>query len=910
MSLEDLIVKSGKQALGLSLKLWFNYIKTNDRKEIHRAMHVVVSALNKRLTDMGLYFLKIFLSLALDDLDVARDQLENLSPHKNYFKSSESNKYAVYIYLNTIYFIKTQDSKQSKKHLKILEELYAESKDFRYPLLIASVLQELKDEKGAGVYLATSYFYGNNSAFFYLSLYRHFSAIDEIVETKKLLLRFIKWAIAHNFDLTQIFLKHNASISKEIDSDLPLCKAIYKAYPGEWIVHLLCNQFIANSDLSPEAFSFYKLAAEHQMFIKGLNFFLVKAFIRYYCSEMVMPDEAGISRYALEEYLQNNRVETNEKAFLYHYLLGNKRFEDLVHLIQLDLRNYTVSCIENKKKGIFYNSLYQYFLLTELYKDGTLINDSYERDYGKTIDEFLLASLFQTDVYVTAEKNAKSIAGSILISEKEKSEATEYKLNEGWTRIETAGEGFSYFILDEEGKESLDLKVNIVRQIYNEDYRVYLHFFKKGLRSPNLLIAISKHLMNTPHTEEKIGIIKETLALNKLSKAFKMQLNAALGNALYAENRYNLALEHYKIVDENLLNDKFIEKMIMVFLNTKEYDKAVRILMKKSHCISDRTLFFALKKLSTFEKYHPLIANSAYELILKSWYDSQLLDLVIKNYKGSSEEWTVLSNALSMISVYEKGLDEIILRNSLWVRKLDEGTQKVFIRMFETAPDCKLVLSYITFFEMEMIVNKFKPEYEALDLLEKLYLRKKEKADSQGEVKLLCYALAHAYSYHSIRSAHSEAITRDALKGMEEDGFIFKPFKEASVPATPFLAKNQSFIYKAAPDKDVYLIYSFDGEGYLTKKMTYFRFGLYLSILPHYYGERITYYFTEESKTGTVSTETMIIENNISTLYENEDNFFKVNNALIYEKMFYYDQAEKIISDLLEPSPNILASIL
>jgi hypothetical protein len=93
--------------------------------------------------------------------------------------------------------------------------------------------------------------------------------------------------------------------------------------------------------------------------------------------------------------------------------------------------------------------------------------------------------------------------------------------------------------------------------------------------------------------------------------------------------------------------------------------------------------------------------------------------------------------------------------------------------------------------------------------------------------------------------------------------------------------------------------------------MRYLCFGLYLVSLPFFYHETLTFYFSEELATGSITTKEKVIHNDIIYLDEKQsDLFFVINNAIIYEQLFKYDQVEKIITGLIRDVKQVRSELM
>ncbi len=358
------------------------------------------------------------------------------------------------------------------------------------------------------------------------------------------------------------------------------------------------------------------------------------------------------------------------------------------------------------------------------------------------------------------------------------------------------------------------------------------------------------------------------------------------------------------------MDDRYIERMLEVFLHARRLDKAVQLVIKKSSALSDQRLFQAVKQVSGSgnAKQKALVANEAYHLLQKSWYDKALIDIVLSYFKGSQEDWEELSDSLSNMAITDAGLDAAILKNAIWIHKADAEAQKIFVRVYRNDRGNAIIGAFAYDLIYEIMVRNLRVQYDTVALLENMYARFND--------KLLAYALSHLYLNHGIETRHSESILQDAVGFMEEDGFLFPVFKaqkpdQDKTLASAYIEKNQAFMYAGLPDKNVFLYYKPDGEEeYRKQKMVYFRFGLYLTAVPIFYGETTEYYYSEEMPTGSVASKVMKTKNNALTVRDEGDLYAVINNALIYENMFKYEQVEAIITEALREYRDVKAELI
>jgi len=274
----------------------------------------------------------------------------------------------------------------------------------------------------------------------------------------------------------------------------------------------------------------------------------------------------------------------------------------------------------------------------------------------------------------------------------------------------------------------------------------------------------------------------------------------------------------------------------------------------------------------------------------KSRYNENVANMVLKHFKGTQEQWMDLSKALSLISIENLQLDELILNNAIETQSFDEDVQKIFIRSIERIN----TKDFIYYFARSIILEDLRFTNEMINALEYLCM----KGDS-----LLAYALSHVYANHNV--SVNENILKMAIKAQESDNLLFPIFKSAKLRGkfqkSTYIEKYRPFMHKALPGKNVYLYYKFAENDEWSKIRTkHWKFGIYMIQMPHFYNESVSYYFSEELATGSLSTRINEIANEEVYLSQDSDLFFKINNAIIHEQMFKYDQVEEILNELVK----------
>jgi len=868
-------LKTINRAVVFILRCWQLYVFSGDDAYLHKAYHACVIARGVFPASARIFFCAVFCEMQLKNFARAEHMLLEFNNYKNYYKQNEPHIFLIYNFFAAGADIAAGRTRQASRKIKLIRE----APEFVPDALRFLILGAIETERGAFEkgyeYITDSFHKGGNSVFMYVYMYRLFVTQSHADDTRRLFGAFLNWSYNIDAGLDLVADHYRDSVLYTLKG-LRAAERLYKKYPFNWLLENICKELADRRDFSPNACHYFKLAQDTQLNFDDLDIYLLTA--------LYLNKKEGVRRHLLEKYLARTKKDFLLLAFSYHMIINDANLSGLAD--KETISQFAADALKKRGKGRYFNSLYAY-LIKE--RDAFAPDDETVKSAAAAIENCLFD--YEADV-------ADPAVGYVWIYEDVKRDRGVFKVADGKVRIKAATEKFTYILTDLEQKEILppggERALIFSKLVANTDEGLYLYFLNAPLKDADLYIGLSAlYIEDVSPPERSIDILKTTLAMKNIAQPFRNTLAAALGNMLANKDRYDMAMEFYELVDINYLNENFIEQMLSAFIRAGCLKEAVDLIVKKPHCIPDRSLFNALKAVAPNEAYHADIADAAYELLLKSWYDLNLIDVVLNNYNGSQNEWQELARSLSGIRVYDAALDERIVVNSIWMHMPDPFSQKVFLRMADSSPSCAAVNEYTYFLIYEMLALGFKPDYETVEYLENILQNDND--------KYLAYALFHYYAEHSVQTFHSDEIIIKALDYMEADGILLPSavkLKDKS-GARPYIFKYQPFVYRAAPGREVYLYYKFDPDTeFMRKKMKYTRYGMYMQILPVFYCETAVYHFSEEMGSGSISTQDCEVTNLSYILPEKSaDGFFHLNNAFIYEQMFKYDNVEKIIMD-------------
>jgi len=616
-------------------------------------------------------------------------------------------------------------------------------------------------------------------------------------------------------------------------------------------------------------------------------------------------------------------MDDGQAVYVYHQLLTLPDMDKTIEEHKDDIIKIAKRALEHKIRGRQINSLY-YFYWKRLKMLGVSSGDTIEE-----LDAILHSHLTKFQLRAEADTPLRHI----YIIEPERRGMTVYNVhaneeNGSSIIIEASNENVAYTCLGAGQRAFLDEKLSVRRLIPNAGLDLYLHFFQKGDRRFHLLTHLTNYFLAQENPDEiAIPVFEAMLVERSITKPYRMRILVALGGMYYNANNLHRALKCYGDVDEDALDNDFIEQILSVYMQTKEINRAARLLVKKQRYISGQTMYDTVITILSYSQdlsRYAALSEVAYKLLVNGLYDNGMLALVLEHFNASYDEWKSLAYTMKIEGKDDLRLDAKILETAIFMTQWDVDMQRAFIRIYSAhiAPNTinplpmgveNLISEFVEYAIYEMLANHVYVEYDVLDILENMYFTKyvETKLQKSNEGIRLVWGLSSMYLKHNITTLYSDSILKDAVEALEERDILFPVFKEIKPSNTPFIEKHQTFVYRAVPGKDCWLYYRIDTNSFTAVPMQYVMYGMYIAILPVFYNEEITYYFSEEMASGSIATRESTLKNTTVFLHEsNTDPFFTINNAIIHLQMFKHDQAEKIVNQLVKDVRPVKARLI
>jgi hypothetical protein len=886
-SLESRLTRraDARTAIALALRYWLAdsfSVGSGDPPYLQKGYHVALLALRRNDVHLPLLTLTIFIAIESGHFNTANELLDKAMGYKGFLKANEPTHYGELCFLYAYMEVKQKRVRSARKHWRNLLDL-AVTHSLHQRMMIGRLHLEAGEFEDAYAQLAGAFAGGYRSPFVYEALYRYYQVAPSI-PAGEALLPVLHYAAARGADIIDIASRGSEALSDAMMKDPLGGERLYRTSNYHLLLKDICVRRIREKDFSAEAYALYLAAERTQVFVTGLYTHLIQTAFENNADR--------VNHYTLQQFLQTTEPDADLAVYIYHLLLTDPLLSHLLPDRTNKILQLAARCLEQKKEGREANSLY-YFYWARCHAMG-VVNAQLS-----VAEDIIKADLIRFELTAPPDSDVRFV----YITDKAKRGMDVYEMPEnGRLIIEAAGEDITYTCLGAGQRSVLNEKLSVRRMVGGVDEAIYRYFFDRGDKRFYLLRYLADYYLENPH--ETAAVVLETLLTQKnIIKAYKMRLLLTIGQIRFDAGQYEQALESYRTVDENTPN--LPRRLLQIYLHTQDYEQAAALIDRKHPQLPTDILLEALTELLPHPNCRPDLASAAHALLIsgegEEIYDD-LLAVTLEHFQFSQSELITLSHGLARQGkdpVPE--LDKKILESSLWMATPDTDAQKAFVRLQANPIAAKLLAPFVNLCTYHMLTANFRPEYEAINILEKCYL------SSDPTDNHLALALSQIYLRHNISTFHSERIIKDALATQEENGILLPAFKEHKPAQLPFIEKHQPFLYKGLPGKEVYLYYRIDPDSpFQAKAMDYLRYGIYLTCLPLFYNEEITYYFSEEFPTGSITTREATHKNTTPYLQKEVGNatapdpFFVINNAIILEQMFKHDQVETLITGLVK----------
>ena len=874
--------------IALLSRLYVKFLETGAFGYADNAFFISVKSLKNSTQNVIYVLAAAFFEMETGRNGAAYKRISVCENYKGYLKNNQPEIYAFYLYIKASIMFKQKETRSGIKIYREIISLLEQNESLDSISILSAFLNIEYDNFGSAKKRLECYIDNNKGNYlFYICLFKYLSSKNKSIYcTPKLLYPFLKWGMAHGVNLRNIINLHSNKLYDIFLKDKVLCVKLYSLYDNEEILRQICMDYIEKNDFSKEAFKYYSLAVNKQIFIPGINnFFIVSSFYN---------NKTDFGIYPIKNFLRFGDMKDDIRPYIYYLVLSNKKFYEVLRENSYDIVKFGIMSVRKKLRGKYYDNIYKFIIEN---KSGFDIRE----EYIKEMKDILFPRLFLCEI-----KAENLDAKYCFVFEKNRGKADIYPIENGVCEIKIVSEQPEFFIADTK-KRFMESDIFLNRYVENVKFSLYKLFYADGYISDELDMVLANYYLNVEYPEDIcIENFERVLKLD-ISTDFRMRILAAVGSLYYYNEDFEKALMCFRDVELKYVKDKYIQNMFEVFIKFNEFDTAIKIIAEKSYCVSDRVLFNIVRKLVKIDYLRPMLVKCSYELLLKSRYDRNTIKLLTEQYKGSRGDWLIMCDKLYKMGTPNRSVDEKFMKMSMRIRIFDSEVQNVFVFMYENDRNNELIFEFAEYCCYEMIVNSVKPDLNTVKVLEDLFFLNDE--------EMISYALSHTYIIHNMKTENTREIINAALEFMRKRNLIFPIFKnsECDFENNSYIEKNYPFIYYAPSDKSILFYFREKGEfDFYSKSMKYLDFGIYYINIPIFFGEEIEYYICENKEKGSVETQKQIVSNKNLSFRSNieEDLFFEINNSIMCENMGRYEDAEDIINKKIRKNKKLRCNLL
>lgn len=825
---------------------------------LQKAMNIIV---NTKKENINLNLFKTYIHISLKQYDEADIILKWLKSFKSWLKNENKLQYAIMLLLLSQNEFEKNHLIRGKKHFKTFSEFIDSLPNNNVLRILKSIFisMYLPNLKQVGID-EINYVYRNNSRsplLFMLINSQYY--IDDILLNRALFWNMVQ--DINNKDLSSMIKLYLEKHTQHNLTNLNTLELIYEKYKTKESLEVLCKTYIDKVKVDNTALDIYIKARDELSYVEKLDYmFFIAAYKNDYCN---------ISKEVVSKVFSNVELSEDLKAFLYHIILINS-YTVYIDDIKNKILQFGKAAFEKNLEGIYYNSVYM-FLLQNNSDDNKLIKYIFER-------------LFAYEITVL-NNNIKYI----WIDEEEKQEIKSYVIKNNTVIVNACSPAFNIYCLGQRQKSFYSTQNNIkVKKLLPNNSNIYKFFINKEMINIELLITLSKYYINKQIlSQEAVKVLKMVLEYQEISDSFRYRVSAVLGKYFSFRSQYDISSGYFSIINPNELTDEELNTAIVVFSEIKDIKTALNLYKNRKKVVLDKVkLKMCISALDTI--YKKEVSYICAELLFKGMNEQKLVDNVVKYYHAELNTWLELKKVLDTLNLNTIKIDEKILRKSLYIHNINEDIQNIFVNLYNSSYN-EIVKDFIEHITYLILVNQHNINKNLLGCLEKEYINNQD--------EYILYAIASIYIVNNLQiNNYMNEIMAKAIISMQKKEILFPIFKEYKGNDFSYIEKRIPFIYNTLSNKKVYLNYKLKNESsFSKKKMKNENFGLYIATLTIFYNEILEYYI-EETSTNFKS-EIMEYSNNrnIKINSNNSDEYFAINNAIIYAETLKYSEAENII---------------
>lgn len=795
-------------------------------------------------------------------------------------KKKQPVLWAYYLYLTTLI---SKDAKYIDQVTSEVEYIYRKNKSswqVAWLLLYLSV-EYSKSMSGKWLFLEKLFSYGCRSPIIYIEvllMMRNNPALLRKLDTFELQVLYYG---AKQEMLSLHLIEQLLYLSGKVKTYSPALMSIlehcYRGKPDVRILQEICSMLIKGNKTEHKYFEWYELGVEHELRITKLY--------EYYMMSIDLELERELPKIVLMYFSYQNNLDYEQNAFLYSYILRNKKqFEELYYVYRNRIECFVLEQIQKERINQHLAYLYQELLTPAMIGE----------EVASSLSRLLFAHLIKIETLGIYK---------VIVYQPYNNLGTEYVITGNYTWISLYGNEYTIIFEDLEGNRySKNVLYTTEKLLLPKKFIDKTAFFVNNCIEFNLFLWENRK-------DNYEFFEKNTMRCLKLAKSPDVDVKIRRDISIH--------IMHYFYDTDNIRKlDAYLEQISPKELTDYERGEVLRFMVLRGQFhlaygwiviygpfIADgKTLAHLISHIMQETDYmeDPILIGSAIYAFRKGKYDGNILRYLIKHYKGMTKELRDIWKAAKSFDVDCYELDERLILQMLYAGSYVGESIEIFRDYVQQGGKSEVIEAFLLqcsydYFVKENVIHSY--------VFEEIYNLSGRSDASMHRICKLAFLKFYSENPKEITD-NIELLIEAMLEELLEDGIhlkFFREFKNCQDLLSPMLDKT-IIEYRAHPNAKVYIHYIIVDESeadveYRIEEMVPVYGGVYFKEFVLFFGESLQYYIVEELNGTKQLTESQTIQMS-DIQYETEKNRFEIVNAMTISRVLQdYDTLDCLLEE-------------
>ena len=633
----------------------------------------------------------------------------------------------------------------------------------------------------------------------------------------------------------------------------------YEVYPENDALNAICTLMIRTGMSSPECFKWYEKAVLLQLRITSLY--------EYY----MLSADTGLDklppRSVLMYFAYQCELDERRKAYLFSLLVKHRdELPELFRQYEKTITEFAVTALGKGQLSINLSVLYRYIL-----------------DEGKVQ---IPAEQIQKIAFSHLIKVGKEDAENVIVVQEKVKEETVYPIEKQRAYVDCYTPEYVVLLEDAFGNRYCDeTQWSDIRLMAVEKTAVLLEEASSGEIG---FLIYRTHVAGQPdQVDKEMWPMYETLVLSgEMDEGYSRELCGKLLKLYFEKEEYDKVEALLPSYDISRVSADERAEIIRYLIYMEKDEQVLDILYDYGfERVSAKSLARLIGRVLEEEpSYDHRLSELIYHTFKLGKYTQEMLVYLCRYYEGTLKQMKEIWQACASFDVDASAISERILQAYLFSHGYLSGIAEVFDYYVEHRRRESVVKSYIYDMSYRYFVKQQLSQSQVFRVLEEMLMDGYEMA-YESIVAYLYYMATEVSSYNRAQKALISELVNYVITEKQ-----YVPFFSAFVEFIPWLkpyAELTYLVYRTAPGSSVILNYLKEDaqERYCRVKLEEVCAGYFCYNFVLFFGERLQYYFMEQSGTEQKLTESGYLEKSDMTGEEAESRYGLLNDIIMSEAL-------------------------